>query len=160
MYVPRKRQKITGEGARRAASLRQPHIRWHGYRVAIALRELVAIDPICKLRAGPAAGVVCCILASLGAWCYKKNSPRGWPQLGGGRPGDAFWRDLGGDGPAAGALIGLIIIAVVVVVVTSCRLSLDNLLSPAPYLRPRGSRPYLRPRSAQQAEARPATRGL
>jgi hypothetical protein len=29
---------------------------------------------------------------------------RCWSQLGGGHSGDAFWRDLGGNGPAAGAL--------------------------------------------------------
>jgi hypothetical protein len=115
VHVPRKRPKITGEGAWRAASLRQPHIRWHGCRVAVALRELVAIDRTCKLRAGPRpgrwAGVVSSVLAAGG--CFKIAPPRGSSTAGDGpswvggtraMPSGEIW---GGNGPAAGALIGL-----------------------------------------------------
>jgi hypothetical protein len=98
--------KITGEEARRAASLRPPHIRWHVSRLAIAFRELVARNRTCKLRAGPAL----CVLS----WCCKTFSPpRGSSAAGAGpswvvgtrgMPSGEIW---GGNGPAAAALIGL-----------------------------------------------------
>jgi hypothetical protein len=110
MYVPRKRPKNTGGGVWRAASLRPPHIRSHGFHLAMAFRDwwLPTGAIIYELRAGPGTGGLWFVLV-----LHIFSPPRGSSAAGagpswvGGARGMPSGEVLGENGPAAGALIGL-----------------------------------------------------